>query len=226
LSGGTGRQACDHQAPPNSGSRFSNYKKTFSVVLLALVDAHYNFIAVDVGSFEKNNDGGILAHSDLGKALESGTLNIPRNALLPGTTNEAPYVSVGDDAFPLKTYLMRPYPGKQLDDVTKRIYNCRLCRVRRIVEYVFGILSQKFRIFSRIMQSKTDNADFIILATCVLHNFIKKYDIFTCSSTTDVITTTTTLGNVPMQSGSVTHEAFRVREMYKAYFNSEAGSVL
>jgi hypothetical protein len=41
----------------------------------------------------------------------------------------------------------------------------------------------------------------------------------------DVITTTTTLENVPVQSGSATHEAFSVREMYKAYFNSEAGSV-
>jgi hypothetical protein len=38
------------QAPPNSGSQFSNHKKTFSV-LLALVDVHYNFIAVDDGSF-------------------------------------------------------------------------------------------------------------------------------------------------------------------------------
>lgn len=57
------------QAPPNSGSSFFNYKKTFSVVLLALVDAQYNFIVVDVGSYGKNSDGGIFASSNLSKAI-------------------------------------------------------------------------------------------------------------------------------------------------------------
>jgi hypothetical protein len=34
------------QAPPNSGSKFCNYKYSFSVVLLALVDARYKFTVV------------------------------------------------------------------------------------------------------------------------------------------------------------------------------------
>lgn len=103
------------QAPPNSGSQYFCYKNTFSDVLLALADAHYNFIAVDVGSYGKNSDGGILNHSMLGKALEQNKLDIPEIAALPGTTNEVPFVIIGDEAFPLKTYLFRLYPGKNLD---------------------------------------------------------------------------------------------------------------
>lgn len=48
------------QVPWNNGSQFYNYKKAFSNVLLTPVDAHYNFVAVDVGGFGKTSDGGIF----------------------------------------------------------------------------------------------------------------------------------------------------------------------
>lgn len=130
------------QAPPNSGSQYFCCKKTFSVVLLALVEAHYNFIVVDVGSYGKNSDDGILNHSMLGKALGQNKLDILEKAALPA--NEVPFVIIGDEAFPLKTYLLRPYPGKNLDCNEKRIYNYRICRARIVVENAFGILSQTF----------------------------------------------------------------------------------
>lgn len=167
------------------------------------MDANYNFIAVDVGAYGKNSDGGILAHSNLGKSLENDLLNIPNNEFLPITNNSAPYVILGDEAFPLKTYLMRPYPGKQLDDLSKRIYNYRVCRTRRVVEYCFGILTQKFRIYNRRIQAKPENVDFIILATCVLHNFINKYSTCVNKNVKNVNEpiSNITLNNIPMQGG-------------------------
>jgi len=37
------------QAPINNGSNFFNYKSTFSILLFAIVDSHYNFIFADIG---------------------------------------------------------------------------------------------------------------------------------------------------------------------------------
>lgn len=57
------------QAPKSSGSLYWNYKKTYSIVLLALVDARYKFIFLDVGSYGRNSDGGVLSNSNFGKKL-------------------------------------------------------------------------------------------------------------------------------------------------------------
>ena len=65
--------------PPNSGSYYFNYKGSFSVVLLAVVDADYKFLYVDVGC-----NGGVFKNSSLQKALDENTLNIPQLRPLPG----------------------------------------------------------------------------------------------------------------------------------------------
>jgi hypothetical protein len=79
--------------------------------------------------------------------MQNGSLNIPLDSCLPGTNIEAPFVVVGDEDFPLKTYLMRPYPGRQSGGNDFMTYfNNRLSRARRASENAFGILAQKFRI--------------------------------------------------------------------------------
>jgi hypothetical protein len=40
-----------------------------------------------------------------------------------------------------------------------------------VVENAFGILSQKFQIFQKTLQSLPENADRIIFAACILHNY-------------------------------------------------------
>uniref|UniRef100_A0A3Q3FCJ6 DDE Tnp4 domain-containing protein n=1 Tax=Labrus bergylta TaxID=56723 RepID=A0A3Q3FCJ6_9LABR len=161
------------QAPPLSGSQYFNYKNTFSIVPLALVDADYRFRIIQVGDFSRASDGGVHAGSDLGRGMESGTLHVPPSAPLPCAAHlgDMPYVMVGDAAFPLKPYLMRPYPGQNLNQ-SKRIFNYRLSRARMVVENAFGILASRWRIFYRKINLLPQNVDTLVVAACILHNFL------------------------------------------------------
>ncbi|CAH2011284.1 unnamed protein product [Acanthoscelides obtectus] len=77
---------CILQAPANSGSDYFNYKSTFSIVLLALVDYDYNFLFADVGCQGRISDGGVFAHTSFCKKLYAGTLKLPEESILPGRT--------------------------------------------------------------------------------------------------------------------------------------------
>ena len=101
------------QAPSNSGSAFFNYKGSHSIILMAVCDAQYKFSLVDVGDSGRHSDGGVLSNSTFGKAISDGTLPFPPSRPLPGTFHPSlPYVIVGDEVFPLKNHMMRPYPGR------------------------------------------------------------------------------------------------------------------
>ena len=134
------------QPPANSGSTFYNYKCHFSVQMMAVVDASYKFIYVSVGAQGRLSDSGIFAQSDFKAALDSSLLNIPAPEKIPGSEIEAPYLFVGDEAYPLRVDLMKPYPFRLLEQ-EQRIFNYRLSRARRVVENGFGILANRWRIF-------------------------------------------------------------------------------
>ncbi|KYN35743.1 hypothetical protein ALC56_09943 [Trachymyrmex septentrionalis] len=114
---------------------------------MAACDANYCFTLVDLGAEGRQSDGGIFQRSDIGIAFESNLLNVPpaENILENCTLS---FVLVGDEAFALKTYMMRPFPRNSLT-YEKKIFTYRLSRARRTIESAFGILASRWRIFRK-----------------------------------------------------------------------------
>uniref|UniRef100_A0A1A8RYV5 DDE Tnp4 domain-containing protein n=1 Tax=Nothobranchius rachovii TaxID=451742 RepID=A0A1A8RYV5_9TELE len=161
------------QPPANSGSTFYNYKSRFSIILMAVVDANYRFVYASAGTQGRASDAGVFAHSDLREAMDTGTLNVPPDATLLGTDSAMPYVLIGDEAYPLRPDLMKPYPSRNLNH-DQRIFNYRLSRARRVVENAFGILANRFRVFRTTICLHPDKVVAIVFATLCLHNFLRQ----------------------------------------------------
>lgn len=162
------------QAPFNSESEFYNYKKSFSIVLMALVDWDYCFTFVDVGAQGRMNDAGVFASTTLYRKIIKNELLLPPAKPLPGRQIPVPYVIVGDDAFPIRSNLLKPYSGNYAKNSMERIFNYRICRARRIVENVFGILASVFRVFRAPMLLEPEKAALICMTCTLLHNFLRK----------------------------------------------------
>ena len=132
--------------PNNLGSYFFNYKTTFSIVVLSLVNADFKFIFIDVSCNGIISDGGVFYNSPFSKALLENTIGIP-NARYVEPGRELTYVIVADDAFPLKNHIMKSYVLRNLKIRHERVFVYQLSRARRIVENAFGILASRFSRF-------------------------------------------------------------------------------
>ncbi|KYM96257.1 hypothetical protein ALC62_13073 [Cyphomyrmex costatus] len=163
--------------PNKSGSAYYNYKGSYSIVLLAMCDANYIFVSVDIGASGRQSDGGIFKHSLLGQKLETNAMDLSAPKPLWEDGPDLPYIIVADEAFPLTPYLLRPYSGKDGLCTEQRIYNYRLSRARRMIENTFGILASQWRIFRKPILASVENVLKIVQATICLHNYLRKNNI-------------------------------------------------
>lgn len=170
---------------------------------MAVCDADYIFTLVDIGAFGSQSDGEIFKESTFGQALESGTIKLP--AAITKYKYYVSYYFVGDEAFPLKSYILRPYPGKNLNS-EKRIFNYRLSRARRTIENAFGILVSRWQILLNNIIADVETVEKIVAATVCLHNFL-------CISEQDmqekVYCPPSFIDNVNCSDGSITPGLFR-----------------
>ena len=146
-----------------SGSNYYDYKVFYGMVLLAVCDSKYCFILHDTRQFSSNNVSGIpnkikspLAHSGILNLIKNNRLDI----LSPSTYksclfNSLPYFFVWDEVSLLKTWPMKPFPGKLTK--TQKILRCRSSRGRRTIEKTIGILVARGQIVHAPVPASGEN---------------------------------------------------------------------
>ncbi|XP_074800475.1 transcription elongation factor A protein 1 isoform X1 [Natator depressus] len=153
-------------APDHQGSKYTNQKGYFSMVLQALVDHKGRFTNISVGWPGKVHDARIFRNSGLFQQLQQGTF-FPDQKITDADV-EMPIVILGDPAYPLLPWLMKPYTSSL--DSSQELFNYRLSKCRMVVECAFGRLKACWHsLLTRLDLSET-NIPIVITACCALHN--------------------------------------------------------
>lgn len=127
-----------------------------------MVDADYCFKHIDVGQDGRANDSTVFKNSSLKIALEQNLLNWPKGRFC-----------VGDDAFCLTPYCLKPFSHKGLT-VEERVFNYRISRAKHVVENAFGILASRFRVFNMPIALNLDTTEILVKTDWALHNWLRQ----------------------------------------------------
>ena len=127
-----------------------------------------------MGASGSSSDAQIFNRSKLKRRIENRTLRLPPLEPLGPGGPDLHYFLLGDDAFALMLWLIKPYSRRQLTR-EERIANYRISRWKRVVENSFGILVQRFRVLLTTMEQRPKVVRDIVLTCVVLHNMLRSH---------------------------------------------------
>jgi len=78
--------------------------------------------------------------------------------------------SDGDSAYPLKTFLIKPFALNTALTNQQKVFNCNLSKARIVVENVFGRLKARWCTLMKCNEMNISNVSHVVKACCVLHS--------------------------------------------------------
>lgn len=88
---------------------------------MAISDANYCFLILNIGAEGRRSDGGVFRNSDIGIRFENNNMNLPEPTQVGVNGPKLPYVLVADEAFALTPYMMRPFPRSKNLNLQKKV---------------------------------------------------------------------------------------------------------
>lgn len=155
-------------APFTDASDYFSRYGCHTMVLQAVVDHKCCFTDICVGWPGKTHDARVFRNSQLyRKGMENNLFTSFTRTI---SDAEVPVVILGDPAYPLLPWLMKPYPGHSLSR-QKNTFNFKQSSTRMAIEIAFGRLKGRWRCLLKRLDNRMVNIPTIVAACCVLHNF-------------------------------------------------------
>ena len=145
-----------------------NRKGWHSVLIQGVVDPCYRFWDINVECPGSAHDARVFVNTDLFKDGDRGVL-FP-NTPVKYHHVEIPLFIVGDPAYPLPEWLMKPYSDTGRLTPQQLNFNYRVSRARNFLENAFGCLKARWPCLLKRNDSSLEHVFVQIAACCTLHN--------------------------------------------------------
>lgn len=142
---------------------YKNRDNITSMQLQAVCDSNLQFLDITTGWPGSVHNARVFRNSPLQALLQKGSL--------PHL-----YHIIGDETYPLTSYLIVPYEDKEILTEVQKKFNVCHAFTQCTIERAFELLKHKFRRLKDLDMKLVERVPGIIAATCVLHNFILKVE--------------------------------------------------
>lgn len=164
------------EAPNHLKTDYFNFKGWHSIIALVVSDARYRALYVRAGIPGRCNDSGAFKDTKLYKGLAERTLMSQHVQVIENV--KVPLLLLGDSAFPLQPWLMKPFVHRGTLTEEQVGFNYRLSRARRVVENLFGRTKGRWRRILRCIQMKLENVPVLITVAICLNNICEDHSLY------------------------------------------------
>ncbi|XP_060765273.1 uncharacterized protein LOC132873584 isoform X2 [Neoarius graeffei] len=159
--------------PTEYHAEYFNHMGWHSIILQGVVDGNGLFWHVFAGSPGSMHDATVLHVSGLWDLIGQG--------LFPNHTKniagrDVGYYLLGNAAFPLQSWLMKPFSETGQLTPEQRTYNQKICCASSVAEKAFTRLKGRWRCLLKRNDSQIDLVKTMVLTCCVLHNLCETHD--------------------------------------------------
>lgn len=160
-------------APSNSTLDFFDRKQRYSIGCQAVCDGNLRFLSVSAGYPGSVHDSRILRNSWLFQEANNESILAAPIFHLNENIGLKPYL-VGDAAYPLFSWLIKPFQQTKHLAYSQQQFNVELSRARVCIERAFGVLKGRWRVLlGKVCLEPSFVAD-IFVACAVLHNICQE----------------------------------------------------